>query len=60
MGVTIQWLGHACFAIKIVPGMEPQVAVLKYLGPAGYRDLIPTEERRERKPGLFSRLFQKK
>jgi len=46
--------------ITITPGMEPQVAVLNYSGPAGYADLIPEEEKPEKKPGLFSRLFHKK
>ena len=45
--------------VTITPGMEPQVAVLKYLGPEGYRDLIPPEEKRN-KIGLLTRLLGKK
>ena len=44
--------------LTVTPGMEPQVAVLKYLGPAGYRDLIPTEEKPKRS-GLLARLRAK-
>ena len=32
----------------VSPDMEPQVAVLKYLGPAGFGDLAAPEEKRER------------
>ncbi|MBR1566433.1 MAG: MBL fold metallo-hydrolase [Oscillospiraceae bacterium] len=45
--------------ITVVPGMEPQVAVLKYLGPEGYKNLIPQEEK-AKKSGLLTRLFVKK
>ena len=45
--------------ICITPDSEPQVAVLKYLGPAGYADLIPEERAAERK-GLLARLLRKK
>jgi L-ascorbate metabolism protein UlaG (beta-lactamase superfamily) len=45
--------------ITITPGMEPQVAVLKYLGPEGWRDLMPSGEN-GKKSGLLSRLFGRK
>ena len=45
--------------IRITPDSEPQVAVLKYLGPSGYADLIPEERTAERK-GLLARLLRKK
>ena len=45
--------------LTVTPGMEPQVAVLKYLGPAGYADLIPAPPAAEKR-GLLSKLLHKK
>ncbi len=45
--------------ITVVPGMEPQVAVLKYLGPQGGGAFLPPEEK-PKKEGFLKRLFVKK
>lgn len=44
--------------LSVTPDLEPQVAVLKYLGPAGWGELLAQEEKREKKPGLLSRLWR--
>ena len=44
--------------LTVTPDLEPQVAVLRYLGPAAFGDLIPEEIKPERKP-LLRRLLQK-
>ena len=45
--------------ITVVPGMEPQVAVLKYLGPQGGGAFLLPEEK-PKKGGFLKRLFVKK
>ena len=45
--------------LTVTAGMEPQVAVLKYLGPAGYADLIPAPPSAEKR-GFLSKLLHKK
>ncbi len=45
--------------LTVTAGMEPQVAVLKYLGPAGYADLIPAPPAAEKR-GFLSKLLHKK
>ena len=50
--MEIRWLGHACFTI--LPDMEPQIAVLKFLG------LSEAESgRTEKKPSLLARAAAK-
>ena len=44
--------------LTVTSGMEPQVAVLKYLGPAAFGDLLPAEEKKEKR-GLLARLRAK-
>ena len=44
--------------LTVTPDMEPQVAVLKYLGPAAFGDLIPEEKRAEGK-SLLRRFLRK-
>ena len=45
--------------ITVTAGMEPQVAVLKYLGPAAFGDLLVPEEKRET-GGFLRSLLRKK
>lgn len=46
--------------LTVTPGMEPQVAVLRYLGPAAWGGLLVPEEPGQPKPGLLSRLWKKR
>ena len=46
--------------LTVTPDLEPQVAILKYLGPAGYADLIPAAKQQEEKKGLFARILHKR
>ena len=54
--------GYAKFydsdTIAITPGMEPQVAVLKYLGPGSWGALAAPEEKAAKK-SLLARLLKK-
>lgn len=43
----------------VTPEMEPQVAVLKFLGPEGWKDLIPEAETPEKR-SLLSRVLRRK
>lgn len=45
--------------LTVVPGMEPQVAVLKYIGPSGFGDLL-VEEKKPEKKGLLTRVLHRK
>lgn len=46
--------------LTVTPDLEPQVAILKYLGPTGYADLIPAAKQQEEKKGLFARILHKR
>ena len=52
----IHW--YATDTFTVTPDMEPQVAVLKYLGPEAWGTLAQEEEKSVRK-GLFGRLLKK-
>ena len=45
--------------LTVTPDLEPQVAVLRYLGPAGWGDLIPAPEPAAKR-GLLERILHKK
>jgi hypothetical protein len=44
--------------LTVTPELEPQVAVLKFQGPAGWKNLIPAEEKAEKK-GLLARILKR-
>ena len=45
--------------LTVVPGMEPQVAVLRYLGPSAFGDLLVEEKKAEKRSPLW-RLLRKR